>query len=409
MINTITIIYFFYMFIVLYFLFLFSLTFLQNKKEMFSSPEITKEYSISVLIPAHNEERTIRSTVEGVLNSDYKNIVEIIIITNACTDNSLKIARELSKKHKIVKCLNSEVPSKANALNEAYKIAKGELVAVVDADSYPDKNALSSMVGFFDDWKVGAVTTRVLVKHRNNFLRKMQAVEYKVIAFTRRLLGFLDSIYVTPGPLALYRKKALEDIGGFDTKNMTEDIEATWHVIHEGYKVRMSFVSKVTTVAPSKFRDWFTQRVRWNIGGIQTILKYKNCFLKKGMLGFFILPLFTFSLLLSIFGLGFFLYRFSRSFLVKYLSVKYSLEAQTAVLLLEDLAFSPSILNFFGIILFALGMSFVLYALYYVNRHIGEKESFFIVVFYSIIYILLRPIVLVTGLYKLARGKYSWR
>ena len=108
------------------------------------------------------------------------------------------------------------------------------------------------MAGYFDDEKTGAVTTRILVRNRNNFIRKMQAVEYKVIAFTRKMLGFLDSIYVTPGPMALYRKSALIQIKGFDKKNMTEDIEATWHLIYEGYKIKMSFLSKASTVAPDK-------------------------------------------------------------------------------------------------------------------------------------------------------------
>ena len=240
--EVLTIVYLVYIFISLYFLFLFALTFVQNRKEMFSYKKSKKNYSISVIIPAHNEEDTIRNTIEQVLKSDYKNILEVIVATNACTDRTVKIARELSKNYKKLKVLNLKIPGKANALNEALKIARGELFAVVDADSYPDTNALNSMVGFFDDTAVGGVTTRILVKHRDNFLRKMQAIEYKVIAFTRKLLDFLDSIYVTPGPLALYRKSALQKIGGFDLKNMTEDIEATWHLIHEGYKVRMSFI-----------------------------------------------------------------------------------------------------------------------------------------------------------------------
>src|SRR3989338_8375133 len=245
-----TVVYLAYMFIALYFMSLFTLTFIQNRKEMFTVPKISKKYPVSVLIAAHNEEDTIKSTVETVLKSDYGNLVEVIIISNACTDRTLKIAKELSKKYGKVKVLNSDIPSKANALNQALKIARGELVSVVDADSYPDSHAISSMIGFFDESEVGAVTTRILVRNRKSFLGKMQAIEYKVIAFTRKLLGFLDSIYVTPGPLALYRKSALKEVGGFDKKNMTEDIEITWNLLHKGYNVRMSYIAKSTSFAP---------------------------------------------------------------------------------------------------------------------------------------------------------------
>jgi biofilm PGA synthesis N-glycosyltransferase PgaC len=407
--ENLTIIYLVYMFVVLYFLLLFTLVFVQNRKQIFSDPKTIKKYSLSVLIPAFNEQESIKGTVESVLKSDYKNLKEIIIINDGSTDNTLKIAKQLEKKYSKVRVLNKKNSGKADSLNRALKIVKTELVTVVDADSYPDKDGLSSMVGYFDDEEVGAVTTRILVRNKNNFIRKMQSVEYKVIAFTRKLLGFLDSIYVTPGPLALYRKSALSQIKGFDKKNMTEDIEATWHLIHDGYKVRMSFMSKVSTVAPDTLKKWFKQRIRWNIGGFQTILKYKHCFFRKGMLGFFILPFFSISLILGSFGLGIFIYRILRRFAYSYLIANYSVEAQTAIIALNDINLNPSVLNFLGIVLFILGLGFVFFALGIINRHIRERESFFSVIFYSLIYILLRPVVLIVSLYKFFTKKYSWR
>lgn len=406
--EILTIIYLVYMFIAVYFLFLFVLTFLQNRKEFFHDPKSKKNYSVSVLIPAYNEEGSIKGTVESILKSTYTNLIEIIIINDGSTDNTLKISKKLEKKYSKVKVFNKENSGKADSLNQVLKIAKGELVAVVDADSYPDPNALSATVGYFDNEKTGGVTTRVLVRNKNNLIGKMQAIEYKVIAFTRKLLDFLDSIYVTPGPMALYRKSALLKIGGFDKKNMTEDIEATWHLIHEGYQIRMSFNSKSMTVAPDTLKKWFKQRVRWNIGGYQTILKYKHCFFRKGMLGLFILPFFSVSLVLGVFGLGIFFYRIFRRLLYSYLSTNYSLASQTAILTLEEINLNPSVLNFFGIILLILGLSFLFFALRFVNKHIHERESFFSVISYSFIYIVLRPIVLVWSLIKFSVRKYSW-
>lgn len=407
--STITIIYLVYMFIAMYFLTLFILIFLQNRKEMFSVPPITKEYPVSVLIPAYNEQDSIKGTVEAILKSDYKNIIEIIIINDGSKDNTLKIAQQLEKKYPKVKVFNKKNSGKADSLNQAIKIVKGKLIAVVDADSYPDSHAISSMVGFFDDPKTGAVTTRILVRNKSNMLRKMQAIEYKIIAFTRKLLDFIDAIYVTPGPLALYRKSALKKIGGFDPKNMTEDIEATWHLLHDGYAVRMSFVAKSTTVAPDTIKKWMKQRIRWNIGGYQTILKYRKSFFREGMVGFFILPFFSISLVLGTFGLAFLAYRAFIRISSYYLMTHYSLQAQTTVLALNDVNLNPSLLNFLGVVLFLLGLLFAYFALRYINKRIHEKESFFSVLFYSLVYIVLRPIVLVVSLYKFAIGKYSWR
>lgn len=408
MLEILTIVYLAYMFVALYFLCLFTLTFIQNRKEIFLVPKITKNYSVSVLIPAYNEEDKIRDTVESVLKSDYKNLIEVIIINDGSKDNTLKIAKELEKKYPKVRVFDKPNSGKADSLNQSLKIAKGELIAVVDADSYPDSHAIRSMIGFFDDEKVGAVTTRILVKNRDTFLGKMQGIEYKVIAFTRKLLEFLDSVYVTPGPLALYRKTSLLKIKGFDKKNMTEDIEVTWHLVHEGYVVRMSSIAKSMTVAPNTLGGWLRQRIRWNIGGYQTLLKYKSSFFRKNMLGFFILPFFSISLVLGVFGLGILFYRTLRRILYYYLSTHYSIEAQTALLTLNDINLNPSILNFLGIVLFILGMWFVFLALRYINNHIHEKESFFSVIFYSLVYIMLRPIVLIVSLGKFLTGKYSW-
>ena len=138
-------------------------------------------------------------------------------------------------------------------------------------------------------------------------------------------------------------------------------------------------------------------------------LKYKNYFFRKGMLGLFILPFFAASLVLGIFGLGIFFYRIFRRIWFSYLSTKYSLVAQTAVIAVEDINLNPSVLNFLGIVPFILGLAFIYFALKNVNEKAREKESFFSIIFYSLVYILLRPIVLIISFVKFLTGRYSWR
>jgi cellulose synthase/poly-beta-1,6-N-acetylglucosamine synthase-like glycosyltransferase len=71
------------------------------------------------------------------------------------------------------------------------KIAKGELIAVVDADSYPSQDSLKKMVGYFEeDSNVAAVTSRVLVKNRKNFIERYQDLDYRVIAWSRKIMDF---------------------------------------------------------------------------------------------------------------------------------------------------------------------------------------------------------------------------
>jgi len=405
----ITWVYLFYMFIALYFLSLFTLTYLQNKKYFFSYPEIKKHFSISVLIPAYNEEECIEGTVESILSSDYDNIKEIIIINDGSKDKTQEIAKKLEDKYEKVILFDKTNSGKADSLNQAIKIAKGELIAVVDADSYPSHKSFSQMVGFFEEEGVAAVTTRILVRNPKKFIQKLQEIEYMVIAFSRKLLGFLDAIYVTPGPLAIYDKHVLIKVGGFDTYNLTEDIEITWRLSFEGYKIRMSYPASSTSVSPSTLKAWFKQRLRWNIGGMQTISKYKKNFFRKGMFGFFILPFFVFSLFLGILGLGIFSYRVFRRFLLNYLSAFYSFDSNTSLFLIQDINLHPSILHFFGVTLFVLGFAFIFVAIYSVNKDLGKTASFLDVIFYSIIYMTLYPFVLIFSLCKFLKGgKYSW-
>ena len=261
--------------------------------------------------------------------------------------------------------------------------------------------------GFFNDAKVGSVTSSVLVGNRKTFIEKLQAIEYKVIKFSRKLLEFIDSIYVTPGPLGIFRKSIFDEIGGFDVNNMTEDIEITWHLQAEGYKVKMGVPARSYTIAPSRIKDWVRQRNRWNIGGLQTIGKYKGSLGRKGMLGNFILPFFVLSWVLGLFGLFVLIYRFGRRLILNYLSTKYSVAAQTAILRFNDINLVPNILLFFGIVLFFFSLWFTIVALLNMREE-GYRENFFTVGFYMIFYLLAYPIVLIISGYKFLRGYRKW-
>jgi biofilm PGA synthesis N-glycosyltransferase PgaC len=408
--EILTIIYLVYIFIAIYFLFLFLLIFLPNMNMIFYSPKSNKKYLVDIIVPCYNEENSIEGTVKALLNSDYKGLNKVIVVDDCSTDNSYEIIQKLAKKYSRV--LAVRMPKNfgmaSGPKNYGAKFSKSELIGFADADSYPKKRAMSKMIGFFNDQNTGAVTSMVLVKNRNHLIEKLQAIEYKIIAFTRKLLGFVDAIYVTPGPLAIYRRSVFDEVKGFDEKNLTEDIEITWHIVSKGYKVEMSAASRVYTVAPEKFKIWFKQRIRWNVGGMQTISKYKKEFLRSGMLGLFILPFFVLSWGLGIFGLLTLIYRVSRDFFVQCLTVSYSIQAQTAILTFRDINIPTNILVFFGIAILLLSISFTAIALTYLKERAFKKHGFFYILGYMFAYLLAYPFLIVVSLYKFFRGKHSW-
>ncbi|MCK4996776.1 glycosyltransferase family 2 protein [Candidatus Pacearchaeota archaeon] len=403
--------YFFYTFISFYFLMLYILTYVQNKKQIFEVVKPNNVKSLSIVIPCYNAADLIGKTIEAQLNSKYEGLKNIIVVDDCSTDNSADIIKQYAKKYRQVMYIKtpSNTGNAAGAKNYGATFVETYLIGFSDDDSVPSKNAISKMVGYFNDKKVGAVTSRVLIKGNKNFLVRAQAIEYKIIAFTRKLLGFLEAIYVTNGPLSIYRKEAFDQAGGFDVKNMTEDIEITWNFVAHGWKVHMAIPAVVYTHPPTTIRTWFHQRIRWNVGGLQTLSKYKKKIAKTGMLGNFILPFFAFSWFIGITGLFFLGYRLFEYISMKILVATYSVSAEVALITMDSFKMNPNILFIFGIVLFTLGLTYTIVALAY-SREKGLVigHNILDIFIYSFFYLLMYPPLLIVAFCKYCRGYNTW-
>lgn len=409
--NLVDFIFFFYTFVGLYMLSLMIIVYLPHRKEMFAYPK-GKPEPVSIVMPCYNEANSIGKAIENLLSMNYpKDMIEIIVVDDRSKDNSVEIIKQYVKKYKNVRLIVNEKNSggAAEPTNIGVKAAKYAYIAVADADSYPEKDALLKMIGFLqEDKTIGGVTGAVLAKEANTFAQKLQYLEYVVICFARKLLDYIDSVYVTPGPFALYRKKVLLEIGLFDKKNLTQDIEIVWRMMSHGYKARMSLDTKIYTITPPTFKKWWKQRIRWNIGGTQTIIKYKKWAFRKNMLGMFIIPFFSVSLFIGLIGILLFIYLTARKFLIAFLSTKYSIVANEAATRLIHLSFNTSLLNFFGISLFLLGTFYTLFALATMKELNLKNINLFNLIFFLTLYLMIYPLVMITSLYKLAINKYSW-
>ncbi|MCL5018292.1 MAG: glycosyltransferase family 2 protein [Candidatus Pacearchaeota archaeon] len=409
--KVLPIIYLIYMFVSIYLLSFFLILYLKNKRTLFDYPVSKKQYSVSFVVPAYNEGKTIGDTIEHIFGIDYKKIIQVIVVNDCSTDNTREIVEEMQKKYPNLILINNEknLGNAGRSKNEGLKYAKGELIAFVDADSYPANDSLKKIIGFFDDEKVGAVTCPILVRERGSFIEKLQGIEYKVIAFTRKLLGYVDAIYVTPGPLAVYRKKAIDEIHGFDGDNMTEDIEITWNLTAHGWERRMCLSTEVTTTAPNTLKAWYKQRRRWGIGGIQCMAKYKKDFFKKGMLGMFVLPFFVMQFFLGLLGLGVFFYLAITKIISNYILVGYSIPTGVPLLTIDSLFITPSFLDYLGIILFVVGTIFTLFSLSMMKSAIFKKRSVFDILFFSIVYLSVYPFITLSAVYNYFKGGNKWR
>lgn len=404
-------IYLFYMFFSIYFSLFFILLYLRNYKDFFRIPPLTKIRDLSMVVPCYNEEKDIGNTIDALLSSKYPGLKKIYVVDDCSKDNSFKIIKDYAKKYP-GKIIALQTPKNtgcaAGSKNYGAQFVKTELIGFTDADSFPEPDAINKIVGFFDDEKVAAAMGANLVKNRNTFFEKLQAVEYSVISWTRKLLNYVDAIYVTPGPLTIYRTDIFNKVGRFDQTQMTEDIELTWRLAYYGYKREMSPSAITYTTVPSKIKQWYNQRIRWNLGGLQCIKKYKGIVFRKGMLGAFILPFFVVSLFLGLLGLSIFTYLMVTRTLNAFLFTKYSFIADTAVITLEEAYVTPTVLNFFGIALFILGWMFTIWGLSVMKQYDLRRQNFLNIFGYLIVYLSLYPFIMIPSMVKFLRGKYGW-
>jgi len=219
----------------------------------------------------------------------------------------------------------------------------------------------------------------------------------------------VDAIWVTPGPLAMYRKTALKKVEGFDKNNLTEDIEIAWRLTGAGYKREMCLDTYATTTVPKTLKPWYRQRRRWNVGGLQCISKYKKHFFKEGMLGAFILPFFTIQLFLGVVGLGVFFYITIRKIISDYILAAYSIPVGVPVLTIKDLFITPSFLNYLGIVLFVAGFIFTIIVLSIMKSGVLKRQNIFNLLFYFLIYLSVYPVIMISSIYNFIKKNYKWR
>jgi cellulose synthase/poly-beta-1,6-N-acetylglucosamine synthase-like glycosyltransferase len=407
----VTLVYLSFTFVALYFFSFFIILTLKNRKELFSYPEPKKNYTISVLIPAYNEQDSIEDTINHIMASNYpKENLEMIAINDGSTDNTLKILKSLEKRYTNLKLINKKNSGKADSLNQGIELAKGELIAVVDSDSFPSPDSLRKLTGYFNDPKMGAVTSFVSARNQEkNFLAKIQSAEYLILGWSRKLLDFIDSVYVTNGPLSLYRKSFAEKVGGFDIKTVTEDIDITWNMLYHGYKTGMCLDARVTTVVPHRFKIWFAQRTRWGVGGLQAIAKYRKMMFRKGMFGMFVVPYVSFSIIMSIVAFTFSLYLILQFILTRFLATGYSIATDSTVFRFQEINLYPSVIFFFMVVLFTLSLSYYWYVQTKTNQYSASSiRKFFNTLFYILVYLAIYPIVWFSSIYKFIRKDYGW-
>src|SRR6266566_3180282 len=266
------------------------------RKQHYGRPEARESYQphVAVLIPAYKEEKVIERTIRAALASHYPKL-RVIVIDDGSSDRTLEIARETviaQRASDRVLILTKPNSGKAEALNFGLEHLRDEEIFVgIDADTVIARDAISRLVPHFLDPKVGAVAGNAKVGNRMNLWTRWQALEYITSQnFERRALNVLGAVSVVPGAIGAWRTSAVREAGGYHVDTVAEDADLTIALLQRGYRVDYEDMALAYTEAPANAKSLMRQRFRWSFGILQSMLKHRAAFGRKGVLGWIALP-----------------------------------------------------------------------------------------------------------------------
>ncbi len=355
-------------------------------------------WPVSIIVPAHNEERSIVETIRSLQMLRY-NEVEIIVVNDGSTDETLRrviAAFDLRRSDRIYRrsletarvrgvytsleypglvLVDKEKGGKADSLNCGINVSRYPLFCSIDADSIIEDNALLRVVKPFMDHPEETVASGGIVRIVNDctvrdghvaevrlargILPAMQTVEYLRSFLTGRVgWSALHSLLIISGAFGVYKKQEVIEIGGYSTDSETEDLDLVVrlhrHLRRRKRKYRVVFVPDPVcwTEVPSSLRVLRQQRNRWHRGLIRCLWQNRGmCFNPRyGNVGMFAVPYFiTFELFGPIIeilgyvavGLAFLVGILNLQFALLFLAVSILFGMMLSVLavLLEELTF----------------------------------------------------------------------
>lgn len=249
--------------------------------------------SVSVIVPAYNEERVISRTVASLLEQDYAGELEIVVVDDGSPDGTARRVRDDFGGDPRVSLIEKRNGGKASALNEGIARARGEIVIGLDADTLFEHGTVTQLVAPLADARVGAVAGNAKVGNRINLVTRWQALEYVTSQnLDRRAFALLDCITVVPGAVGAWRKQLVLDAGGFSGDTLAEDQDLTLAIGRRGHRVAYASGAVAWTEAPDTLATLAKQRFRWAFGTLQCAWKHRDLLFRPsaGTLGMVALP-----------------------------------------------------------------------------------------------------------------------
>ena len=256
--------------------------YIRSKKSIQPPQAVLKFFpNVTVQLPIFNEKYVVERLLEAVSKFDYpKEKLEIQVlddsndITTEIILKKIELLRPLALDIKTIHRENRE-GFKAGALDYGFQSAKGEFICIFDADFIPSPDFLKNTLSHFEDEKIGVVQTRWTHINQNySMLTQLQAfgldAHFSIEQVARNASGSFINFNGTCG---VWRKKCIEDAGGWSFDTLTEDLDLSYRAQLKGWKFR--YLEEVGTLGelPVIMPAIKSQQYRWNKGAAETARK----------------------------------------------------------------------------------------------------------------------------------------
>lgn len=267
----------------------FLLIYMYTKRKIVKEEKITNLPNVTIQLPVYNEMYVVERLIQSVTEIDYpKDRFEIQVLDDSTDETTLIIQRniqELRIKGFNIYTLHRKNRNgfKAGALKNGLKYSNGEFIAIFDADFLPDKEFLKKCIPYFSDPLVGMVQTRWgHINDDYSLLTKAISIgidgHFQIEQATRCGSGLFLNFNGTAG---IWRRKCIEDSGGWQDDTLTEDLDLSYRAQLLGWQ--LIFLNDVVSPAevPVQINAFKRQQFRWAKGSIQCAKKLLPGILKS--------------------------------------------------------------------------------------------------------------------------------
>ena len=246
---------------------------------------------VSVVIAGRNESASIGAAIRASLLCGYRNL-EVIFVDDCSDDDSIVAARRAA--HSLfprgtdrLRIFSSPRRNgKASALNIGIRMARGEFIAIIDADSALQYGAMHHWLLPFADLRVGAVAANLRVRNStDSMVTRLQECEYAFqVTMARLATARVGLLTIIPGAGGLFRAVIIRRLGGYDT-GLGDDTDLTIKLRKQGWKLGFSVDAMIWTDVPATWRRLCRQRMRWERNMVKIRLSKHRDMLALGRYG----------------------------------------------------------------------------------------------------------------------------